>query len=109
MPASGAGVTFHYDTEVASIHSHPDARGYEYVRAGQNGIRAKLGIDATVPFEERGRFARIAFARNPQTPVWRPARNEVDRDYITFAPKLAGGVTSGSKTMFRFPPDCTMM
>jgi 2,5-furandicarboxylate decarboxylase 1 len=39
----------------------PDARGHEYVRAGNAGIVAKLGIDATVPFEERGRFARVAF------------------------------------------------
>lgn len=40
----------------------PSARGHEYVRVGQNGIRAKLGIDATVPFEERARFARAQFA-----------------------------------------------
>jgi 2,5-furandicarboxylate decarboxylase 1 len=39
----------------------PAARGHEYVRIGRNGIRAKLGIDATVPFEERARFARCAF------------------------------------------------
>ena len=32
------------------------------MRIGRNGIRAKLGIDATVPFEERHRFARCAFA-----------------------------------------------
>jgi 2,5-furandicarboxylate decarboxylase 1 len=39
----------------------PDARGHEYVRAGNNGIIAKLGIDATVPFEERARFTRASF------------------------------------------------
>jgi 2,5-furandicarboxylate decarboxylase 1 len=39
----------------------PDARGHEYVRVGRNGIRTKLGIDATVPFEEKARFARCAF------------------------------------------------
>ncbi|MGE0035889.1 MAG: UbiD family decarboxylase [Xanthobacteraceae bacterium] len=39
----------------------PAARGHEYIRAGQNGIRAKLGIDATVPFAERSRFARCVF------------------------------------------------
>ena len=39
----------------------PAARGHEYVRVGQNGIRAKLGIDATVPFAERARFARCEF------------------------------------------------
>jgi 2,5-furandicarboxylate decarboxylase 1 len=39
----------------------PDARGHEYVRAGNNGVVSKLGIDATVPFEERARFTRAAF------------------------------------------------
>ena len=39
----------------------PDARGHEYVRAGRNGVVAKLGIDATVPFEEKARFARASF------------------------------------------------
>ena len=39
----------------------PDARGHEYVRAGRNGIRAKLGIDATVPLEEKDRFKRMRF------------------------------------------------
>lgn len=39
----------------------PDARGHEYVRAGNNGIVAKLGIDATVPFEDRLRFTRTTF------------------------------------------------
>ena len=40
----------------------PDARGHEYVRAGNNGIRAKLGIDATVPLAEKDRFKRMQFA-----------------------------------------------
>jgi 2,5-furandicarboxylate decarboxylase 1 len=40
----------------------PGARGHEYVRASNNGIRAKLGLDATVPYEERDRFRRIVFA-----------------------------------------------
>lgn len=39
----------------------PGARGHEYVRAGDNGVVAKLGIDATVPVEERPRFTRTAF------------------------------------------------
>ena len=39
----------------------PAARGHEYIRVGQNGIRAKLGIDATVPFAEKARFARCEF------------------------------------------------
>jgi 2,5-furandicarboxylate decarboxylase 1 len=47
----------------------PGARGHEYVRAGNNGIRTKLGIDATVPFEEKARFKRVEFSR-----VDRPAR-----------------------------------
>jgi 2,5-furandicarboxylate decarboxylase 1 len=41
----------------------PGARGHEYVRAGNNGIRTKLGIDASVPFGEKERFKRVAFAR----------------------------------------------
>jgi 2,5-furandicarboxylate decarboxylase 1 len=40
----------------------PDGRGHEYIRVSRNGIRAKLGIDATVPFAERARFMRCAFA-----------------------------------------------
>jgi 2,5-furandicarboxylate decarboxylase 1 len=39
----------------------PGARGHEYVRAGNSGVVAKLGIDATVPFEDRARFARAQF------------------------------------------------
>ena len=41
----------------------PGARGHEYVRAGNNGIRTKLGIDASVPFEEKERFRRVAFSK----------------------------------------------
>ena len=40
----------------------PEGRGHEYVRIGRNGIRTKLGIDATVPFAEKARFARCEFA-----------------------------------------------
>src|SRR5208282_6387524 len=40
----------------------PDARGHEYIRVGQNGIRAKVGIDATVPLEDKARFRRCEFA-----------------------------------------------
>jgi len=40
----------------------PDGRGHEYIRVSRNGIRAKLGIDATVPLDERPRFARCEFA-----------------------------------------------
>jgi 2,5-furandicarboxylate decarboxylase 1 len=40
----------------------PGGRGHEYVRIGNAGIRAKLAIDATVPYEDRERFARCRFA-----------------------------------------------
>jgi 2,5-furandicarboxylate decarboxylase 1 len=39
----------------------PDARGHEYIRVGKNGVRAKLGVDATIPFNEKSRFARCEF------------------------------------------------
>jgi 2,5-furandicarboxylate decarboxylase 1 len=39
----------------------PDARGHEYIRVGKNGVRAKLGIDATIPIDEKDRFARCEF------------------------------------------------
>ena len=53
----------------------PNARGHEYVRIGQNGIRTKLGIDATVPFEDRPRFTRAQFK-----PV------DIDPSSLTFDP-----------------------
>jgi 2,5-furandicarboxylate decarboxylase 1 len=43
------------------IFTVPGARGHEYVRVSQNGIRTKLGIDATVPFADKARFARCSF------------------------------------------------
>ncbi len=39
----------------------PAARGHEYVRVSDRGMRTKLGIDATVPFADRARFARCEF------------------------------------------------
>lgn len=39
----------------------PGARGHEYVRVGNNGMQAKLGIDATIPFAEKERFKRASF------------------------------------------------
>jgi 2,5-furandicarboxylate decarboxylase 1 len=45
----------------------PQARGHEYVRIGDHGIIAKLGIDATVPFAEQARFARCSFAPAPES------------------------------------------
>jgi 2,5-furandicarboxylate decarboxylase 1 len=40
----------------------PGARGHEYVRVSKEGIRTKLGIDATVPFEDQVKFRRVEFA-----------------------------------------------
>jgi len=40
----------------------PDARGHEYVRVGRDGIRAKVGIDATIPLDQQARFRRCEFA-----------------------------------------------
>ena len=39
----------------------PGARGHEYVPVSNLGIRTKVGIDATVPVAEQGRFRRVAF------------------------------------------------
>lgn len=41
----------------------PGARGHEYIRASKNGIRTKLGLDCTVPFDQKERFARVQFAK----------------------------------------------
>jgi 2,5-furandicarboxylate decarboxylase 1 len=43
------------------IFTIPGARGHEYVRIARNGIRAKVGIDATVPLDEKARFRRCEF------------------------------------------------
>src|SRR5258708_11027272 len=40
----------------------PGARGHEYVRVSKDGIRTKLGIDATVPFDDQAKFRRVEFA-----------------------------------------------
>ncbi len=39
----------------------PETRGHEYIRCGRDGIRAKLAIDATVPFDQLERFKRVKF------------------------------------------------
>jgi len=39
----------------------PGARTHELVRVSNGGIRAKVGIDATVPLEDQARFARAPF------------------------------------------------
>lgn len=41
----------------------PGARGHEYVRVSKDGVRTKLGIDATVPFEDQDKFRRVEFAK----------------------------------------------
>jgi 2,5-furandicarboxylate decarboxylase 1 len=41
----------------------PGARGHEYVRVSNGGVRTKMGLDATVPPGERERFRRAEFAR----------------------------------------------
>jgi 2,5-furandicarboxylate decarboxylase 1 len=40
----------------------PGARGHEYVRVSNGGRRTKVGIDATVEYEQRPRFERVSFA-----------------------------------------------
>ena len=41
----------------------PGSRGHEYVRVSDGGIRTKVCIDATVPLEERAKFARVRFSK----------------------------------------------
>ena len=62
----------------------PAARGHEYVRVGQNGIRTKLGIDATVPFAEKARFARCEFEKVSVDPNTLSADPEVIRARLGF-------------------------
>ena len=40
----------------------PGARGHEYVRVSDRGMRTKMGLDATVPFADHERFTRVPFA-----------------------------------------------
>jgi 2,5-furandicarboxylate decarboxylase 1 len=61
----------------------PSARGHEYIRCGQNGIRAKLGIDATIPFTEKPRFARCEFEKIAIDP------NALSRDADLIRARLA--------------------
>jgi 2,5-furandicarboxylate decarboxylase 1 len=62
----------------------PAARGHEYIRVGQNGIRAKLGIDATIPFSEKARFARCEFEKVSVDPSTLSADPEVIRARLGF-------------------------
>lgn len=57
----------------------PGARGHEYVRVSNEGVRTKLGIDATVPFEDQAKFRRVEFAGT-------------DADVGAFTPGLAAAV-----------------
>ncbi len=41
----------------------PGMRGHEYVRTSRDGVGTKVILDASVPFERRDDFARIAFAQ----------------------------------------------
>jgi 2,5-furandicarboxylate decarboxylase 1 len=49
----------------ADLFMIPGARGHEYVRVSKEGVRTKLGIDATVPFEDQDKFRRVEFAPTP--------------------------------------------
>jgi 2,5-furandicarboxylate decarboxylase 1 len=60
----------------------PDARGHEYIRAGRNGVRAKVGIDATVPIDERDRFRRCAFVDVALDPAKLSSDPAVVRKYL---------------------------
>jgi 2,5-furandicarboxylate decarboxylase 1 len=62
----------------------PAARGHEYIRVGANGIRAKLGIDATVPFAEKARFARCEFDKVAVDPRALSADPDVIRARLDF-------------------------
>jgi len=58
----------------------PGVRGHEYVRVSDRGIRTKLILDATVPFGDRARFARVAFADvSLPTDAFQPATAETLR------------------------------
>ncbi len=57
----------------------PGARGHEYVRTSRGGIGTKLGIDATVPFEERERFRRVPFSDASLAPEEMDARPGTSR------------------------------
>lgn len=46
----------------------PGTRSHEYVRVSEGGVRAKLGVDATVPLAERDRFQRAGFAGDTLQP-----------------------------------------
>ena len=59
----------------------PGARGHEYVRVSDHGIRAKLGVDATVPLAERARFSRVEFIEptiDPAACTFAPGASSLD-------------------------------
>ncbi|HLI14579.1 MAG TPA: UbiD family decarboxylase [Acidimicrobiales bacterium] len=62
----------------------PEARGHEYVRVSRGGQRTKLGIDATVPYGERARFARARFSEVALDPgAVRSARGSASLPWLT--------------------------
>ena len=71
----------------------PGARGHEYVRVSDRGMRTKLGIDATVPFAERARLRRGA----PFAPFRLGPGDAADRDPPWFgSPRDPGAAYGGS-------------
>jgi 2,5-furandicarboxylate decarboxylase 1 len=64
-PHDGLDVEYALATRVEAsrdVFMIPAARGHEYVRVSDRGQRTKVGIDATVPCDERERFRRVPFA-----------------------------------------------
>jgi 2,5-furandicarboxylate decarboxylase 1 len=64
-PHDGYEVEYALATRVEAsrdVFMIPAARGHEYVRVSDRGQRTKVGVDATVPFEQRDRFRRVPFA-----------------------------------------------
>jgi 2,5-furandicarboxylate decarboxylase 1 len=64
-PHDGYEVEYALATRVEAsrdVFMIPAARGHEYVRVSDRGQRTKVGVDATVPFDQRERFRRVPFA-----------------------------------------------
>ena len=63
------------------LHLFPGRPTHEYVRKAKDGIRTKMGIDATVPFKERERFRRVEYAPVDLDKVRRSADGDI-RAYL---------------------------
>jgi 2,5-furandicarboxylate decarboxylase 1 len=64
-PHDGYDVEYALATRVEAsrdVFMIPAARGHEYVRVSDRGQRTKVGVDATVPYDQRDRFRRVPFA-----------------------------------------------